>query len=70
MSMMMSQILKFVDSPETRKTKYFENETSHFLHIKKFHLLYIHSIHSLFHFLAEVTLKLWFDKIWKYLFRH
>ena len=41
--MMMSQILKFVDSPETRKTKYFENETSHFLHIKKFHLLYIHS---------------------------
>ena len=34
MSMMMSQILKFVDSPETRKTKYFENEKSDFLHIK------------------------------------
>ena len=42
--MMMSQILKFVDSPETRKTKYFENEKSDFLHIKIPFI--IHSFHS------------------------
>ena len=35
MSMMASQILKFVDSSITQKSKYFENETLFFLQIRK-----------------------------------
>ena len=35
MSMMTSQILKFVDFPKTQKSRYLENETLFFLQIKK-----------------------------------
>ena len=35
MSMMTSQILKFVDSSVTQKSKYFESETLFFLQIRK-----------------------------------
>ena len=36
MPMKTSQILKFVDFPKTQKSRYLKNETSFFLHIKKF----------------------------------
>ena len=36
MSMMMSQILKFVDFTKTQKSTYVENETLFFLRKKKF----------------------------------
>ena len=36
MPMITSQILKFVDFPKTQKSRYLKNETSFFLHIKKF----------------------------------
>ena len=36
MSMMKSQILKFVDFTKTQKSRYLENETLFFLQIKKF----------------------------------
>ena len=35
-SIMMSQILKFVNFTKTQKSRYLQNETSFFLQIKKF----------------------------------
>ena len=38
--MMTSQILKFMDSPKTKKSKYLEEETSFFLEVKNSFIIF------------------------------
>ena len=59
MHMMASQILKFVDFTETRKSRYLENETLLFLKPKKNRQLHTSgaTLWQNIVFVAEVTLK-------------
>ena len=55
MSMMTSQILKFVCFAKTQKSRYLENETLFFLQIKKFNNYTSRAIFGKNTFVAEVT---------------
>ena len=64
MSMMMPQILQFLDITKTQKSKYLENETSFFLQIKKIHLLHIKGYFmAKYIFVAEVTFNFYHPEI-------
>ena len=56
MSMMTSQILKFVDFTKTQKSRYLGNETI-FVHIKKSLITHQGLLYGKKHFVEEVTLK-------------
>ena len=58
MSMMTSQILKFVDFTKTKKCRYLENETLFFLQIKKSLITHQGLLYGKNTFVAEVIVKL------------
>ena len=57
MSMMMSQILKFVDFTKTQKSKYLENKTIFFLQIKNSLITYQGLLYGKKTFAVELTFK-------------